>query len=217
MSKQTKDNILYESLNLFNVKGESEVTMRDIATACGISLGNLAYHYKNKSFIVSALFRNMINERNQIFKKVKELPRFQTLNEQLEPLIQLNYKYRFFYLDATTIERAHPNIGRLQQRYARFLINYVHAAVEYTVATENMKSERIVGHYHKLAEMSWTLFNFSIQRARILEGTENIDAKMIRLELWNVFYPYLTEKGFQHLRKVLIEDIEVIQLQNQKH
>ena len=68
MSRNTKDNILYNALELFNTKGESEVTLRDIALACEMSLGNLAYHYKNKSFIISALFRNMLEERIELIQ-----------------------------------------------------------------------------------------------------------------------------------------------------
>jgi AcrR family transcriptional regulator len=211
MSRNTKDNILYNALELFNTKGESEVTLRDIASACDMSLGNLAYHYKNKSYIISALFRNMLEERKQILRKVKELPRFQTLNDQMEPLIELNYNYRFFYLDATNIERNHPTIGRLQSRYAKFLISYVHSAMEYTVATENMKPEKIKGHYIKVAEICWTLFNFSIERTLVLERSSKVNAKELRLMLWNVIYPHLTEKGFKTLRKVLVQDLESIQ------
>jgi len=210
MSRNTKDNILNNALELFNTKGESEVTLRDIASACEMSLGNLAYHYKNKSYIINALFRSMLEERKQIFRKVKELPRFQTLNDQLEPLIGLNYKYRFFYLEAKSISRSNPMVQKLQSRYARFLINYIHSALMYTVATENMKEERIVGHYIKLSEICWTIFHFSLERSSILTGKEVVDPKMLRLELWNVIVPYLTEKGFHHLRKVLINDIEVI-------
>ena len=63
MSK-TKDKILNSARSLFNQRGVSDVTLRDIAEKVGISIGNLAYHYKNKDFMIAELFDKMEEEKN---------------------------------------------------------------------------------------------------------------------------------------------------------
>lgn len=55
MASSTREKILAVSLRLFNEQGYRNVTMRAIADALSISVGNLAYHFAKKQDIVAAL------------------------------------------------------------------------------------------------------------------------------------------------------------------
>lgn len=48
MIENIKEKIANESQTLFNTHGYQKVTMRQIAAACGISVGNLTYYYPRK-------------------------------------------------------------------------------------------------------------------------------------------------------------------------
>ncbi len=54
MKDITKSKIAQESERLFNTYGYNRVTMRQIADACGISVGNLTYHYPKKEDLLMA-------------------------------------------------------------------------------------------------------------------------------------------------------------------
>lgn len=48
MVENIKEIIAQESRRLFNERGYQDVSMREIAAACGISVGNLTYYYPRK-------------------------------------------------------------------------------------------------------------------------------------------------------------------------
>ena len=56
-SARTREAILHEALLLFQKNGYESVTMRDLAKACGSSLGSFYYHFKSKEEIVLELFK----------------------------------------------------------------------------------------------------------------------------------------------------------------
>jgi len=56
----TKKRILKVTIELFSEKGPEKVTMRDIASKCNISLGNLTYYFNRKEDIFAAAFEELI-------------------------------------------------------------------------------------------------------------------------------------------------------------
>ena len=55
----TLERILDAALTLFNEGGTAVASTNHIAAACGISPGNLYYHFRNKEEIIRALFERM--------------------------------------------------------------------------------------------------------------------------------------------------------------
>ena len=61
---KTKDKIIFSSLQLFNDKGERNVTTNHIAAHLNISPGNLYYHFKNKReiiFDIYVMYENLVD------------------------------------------------------------------------------------------------------------------------------------------------------------
>ena len=90
-----KEAILETALKLFNETNTQSATTNHIAKAMGISPGNLHYYYKNREEIVRLLYMQL---RRESSLTVKELPKtLEELREHQKLLIQLQWKYRFFF------------------------------------------------------------------------------------------------------------------------
>jgi AcrR family transcriptional regulator len=110
----TKDKILDAALQLFNHEGAVASSTNHVASAAGLSPGNLYYHYKNKEDIVRALFTRLDHELNALFK----LPEDRALQiADLEHLLHGNFallwRYRFFYRDQLALLRRDPELRAL--------------------------------------------------------------------------------------------------------
>lgn len=55
---KTKDRIVLASLDLFNEKGERNISTNHIAAHLNMSPGNLYYHFRNKNDIIYEIFKN---------------------------------------------------------------------------------------------------------------------------------------------------------------
>lgn len=67
MASSTREKILAVSLRLFNEQGYRNVTMRAIADALSISVGNLTYHFAKKQDIVAALMDDVFAQIDSLF------------------------------------------------------------------------------------------------------------------------------------------------------
>lgn len=87
MKENIIEEILDNSRTLFNEKGYHEVSMRTIAKASNISVGNLTYHFPHKLDILCALLKsNTPPIDNHVIHSLKELVDY--LNSMLEGVIQ---------------------------------------------------------------------------------------------------------------------------------
>lgn len=109
----TKERILNSALNLFNKDGVENVTTRHIATAIGMSQGNLHYHYPNRNEVIQALF-------NQFLEDVQNAERFKDNSFKKEDVIasmkdnfKIMFNYRFLFKDNEVVWRRLPNIKKM--------------------------------------------------------------------------------------------------------
>lgn len=190
----TREKIIQESVYLFNEKGISPVTLRDIADRVGISIGNLAYHFKNKDFIIEEIFSIMETERQKRLSEVQMIPSFDNANRQTLAILKISYKYRFFYLDTLDILRAYPAIAKLHKKQVEDSINYVKAILDYSVGSGNMKPEPYPGCYRRLSETVWSIMQFWLM-SEAIRGIKKHSANEARITMWSLVEPHLTEKG----------------------
>ena len=115
---KTRDKILLSSLELFNERGERNVTTNHIAAHLAISPGNLYYHFRNKSDIIYEIFL----EYEKLVDFYLDIPedRAMTLDDMtfyLESVFDGLWSYRFFHRD---LEYLLDSDQRLRRDYRDF-------------------------------------------------------------------------------------------------
>lgn len=105
---KTRDRIIHAAIELFNQRGEQNVTTNHIAAHLGMSPGNLYYHFRNKEDIIQAIFELYAQELETLFALKDEQPMeaigsLQASLAYLERVLYVIWRYRFAYDNLTDI------------------------------------------------------------------------------------------------------------------
>jgi AcrR family transcriptional regulator len=114
-TRATQFRILQAALELFNEHGTAPVSANRIAERCGISKGNLQYHFRNKRQIICALFQQAIDEMDSGWYRDHLAPTLEHMAAMFVRQLQLILKYRFFYREMADLLRQDPE---LRKRFA---------------------------------------------------------------------------------------------------
>ena len=110
---KTRDRILISALELFNQKGEPNVTTLEIANELEISPGNLYYHFHGKEPLIMALLKRFQTEMAPLLDPPE--------NIQLEAedywlfislIVEHLSNYRFLFQDLSNLASRLPKLGR---------------------------------------------------------------------------------------------------------
>ncbi len=193
-----KDEILKCALSLFNENGISQVSLRNISSEMGISLGNLTYHFKKRDDIVDALYLNLVNRLNEVVTEyLGTKNQFQLLFEIPRATLSNFYEYRFLMLDFVLITRNHANIGNhyrklIKEREQQFEV-LIHDLVDAKLFREELMDNEYKYLFKNLRIVSdfWLSSNSidsndKTSKKDVLEGSKLLE---------NIIFPYLTVEG----------------------
>jgi AcrR family transcriptional regulator len=114
-TRATQLRILQAALELFNENGTAAVSSNRIAERCGISKGNLQYHFTSKREIIFALFQQAIGEMDAGWYRDHLAPTLDHMATMYVRQLQLILKYRFFYREMADLLRQD---AELRKRFA---------------------------------------------------------------------------------------------------
>ncbi|MBW8186140.1 TetR/AcrR family transcriptional regulator [Shewanella nanhaiensis] len=101
---KTRDKIIYASLELFNEKGERNITTNHIAAHLGISPGNLYYHFRNKEDIIRSIFSLYQAHLETSFQPYEGEPAtIDLLIGYFDAMFYAMWEFRFMYANLTDI------------------------------------------------------------------------------------------------------------------
>ncbi|MDD3445423.1 MAG: TetR/AcrR family transcriptional regulator [Zavarzinia sp.] len=114
-SAETRDRIADVARDLFNAYGYTAVTTNRIALACGISPGNLYYHFRNREDILWYLFEGVEKRVQALFLNPEGLAAtdpMERLRWQMAGAATILVEFRFFFPDQVAIMRRDERVER---------------------------------------------------------------------------------------------------------
>lgn len=156
-SKETLALIVDTAIDLFNAHGTAAVSGNRIAEACGISKGNLHYHFRTKSEVIREIFSRMVDEMNSRWYDDHLEPSIQRLAEMFARQVLFIYNYRFFYRELPALLRDDPV---LMARYRENRLRRSRALEDFLAALEENKQLDFRGNKQLIAaivETRWII------------------------------------------------------------
>ncbi len=203
--KKTKEIILDTSLELFNSRGLSKVTLRTIAKKMGISQGNLNYHFKKREDIIETLYFQLVQNIDNSMLGLQQSKNVLQLLVDISQTIMSNFfEYRFFLLDFVQIMRENRKI---RTHYAELTIQREQQfSILFNLLIENglMRKEILPNEYKNLYKRFQILGDFWISDAvisdyKITKNTVSIYSTI----LTQAIFPYLTSKGQKEYQSII--------------
>src|SRR5665648_685103 len=111
----TKQEILSMARSLFTEHGYNGVSMRDIAAALTMSVGNLTYHFKKKEELVEAIVLDM----EKAYTTTTAPQTLYELDHLISHIQDLGESFSFYFSHRTQLAQISDKIKKLQIRMLR--------------------------------------------------------------------------------------------------
>ena len=181
---------------LFNEKGVQSATFRQIAMALEMSQGNLNYHFKTKEALVEALYFELVEKIDEEMKTMTATySMLSMLYTSAQKSMLIFYEYRFLLRDIYLIFREHEKIKHHYLGLQEFRKKQFLGLFESMIAQGVLRKEEFDGEYERLYERMNIIGDNWINAAGLFKGSDETVVAYYHQLLFEVIYPYLTEKG----------------------
>lgn len=198
----TKQKILNSSVLLFNQNGVDAVRLQQIAEETGISVGNLAYHFKNKEAIVESVFELIFEEFSTVLSAYSVSSEMTNFDNQLSLYYAFFDKYQFYIADFFKTNNNLTEHQQTWQEYITKMLIQIKSRIDYQVLNKDLIPEPNVGFYNQLTENIWINLIFYIQKCRMRGLPSN--EMQYKFSVWNQLRPYFTTEGLMEFNQSIL-------------
>ncbi|MEO6219251.1 MAG: TetR/AcrR family transcriptional regulator [Ginsengibacter sp.] len=198
----TKQRILKISEKLFFEQGIANVRLQQIADNSGISIGNLAYHFKNKEIIVEKVYSELLKELSALHAGKATYGGLAPFDEYFSVIYNFQKENGFYLNNFWEIERTYPKIKKSWQHLNNKMLLQLNKRILENVKCGNFKKEENNEAHDLLANALLLTINYRIPQ-QILRS-KPIKENVFKKSLWNLLYPYFTAKGKREFKKLII-------------
>lgn len=188
---KTRDRIISVVINAFNEKSYHAFSLTELAHICGMSRGNLAYHYKYKEDILDDISVKMVKDIKRFQKKRLNFPAFFNLSLDIRTCRFLQSKYLFIFRDMSVLE--HASIKDVMTHWSKKAIKSNLSTFAYGIESGHVKKEAYEGLYYNLSMNAWLLTYYWVAQ----ESVRELGKEQVEKVVWSAIYPHFTEKGMQ--------------------
>jgi AcrR family transcriptional regulator len=198
---KTKDRIVLAALDLFNEKGERNVSTNHIAAHLSMSPGNLYYHFRNKSDIIYEIFRNYELLVDSYLTVPSGRPiHINDLIAYLDAVFNGLWAYRFLHRD---LEHLLDSDERLRQDYRRFTLRCLNGIQGIILAMEKSEIYQPMGDQQRKSKAlnTWLIVTNWMTYLKTIHndegGEDTFNRKSIQHGVYQILdyvIPYLYEE-----------------------
>lgn len=193
MPISTKQRIVDASVRLFNEYGIDAVRLQQIAEEIGISVGNLAYHFKTKDAIIESVYEQVIDEFTHIFRQYLQAPELAAFDQQLSLYYQFFRRYQFYLAEFFKNNREQTQQQIAWQRAVGKMLIQLRSWLDFHVQRNVLRPETTKGQYDQLAQAVWMTLVF-LPVSCTMRGRP-CDELAYKQATWEHLMPYFTEEG----------------------
>lgn len=189
----TKKKIIRAAEELFFEFGIANVRLQQIADKVGISVGNLAYHYKNKEIIVESVYQQVLKELSEVLSSYLVYPDLSDFDKQFSDLYRFLHDNAFCVNNLWEIERTYPHLKEDWTRLVNKLQIQIRQRILYHAQRGVIRQESYRGEHELLTQAIYLTINFWTSQ-QLLRGNP-IEERMFKKALWALIYPHLSPEG----------------------
>ena len=191
---KTRDKIIDIAIQLFNEQGTKVVSTNHIASAVGISPGNLYYHFSNKEDIIRAIFEQMDAygfEQYQIILAKYQPWSIEAMEQTFIMIQEYNWRYRFFKRELTVLIM---NDAILKERFHATncqMISLIRHTIDCGIASGSIKALNDA-EKESFADAIWLVALFWLNYLEV--GGDEVNESSLRrgsVVLRTIIMPYL--------------------------
>ena len=197
----TKNKIIEISERLFFEHGIANIRLQQIADGAGISVGNLAYHFKNKDAIVQAVYEDLFSQMANILSQYTANPKLAGFNQQFSALYNFYQQNNFTFNNSWEIDRNYPEIQKEWLSATNKVLLQLQKRIEFNIKEGVMRAGPWKNAAEKLAQHLLLAINCWIPQ-QMLRG-KPVTEELFCQNLWHIIWPFLTEKGIAEYEQTI--------------
>lgn len=201
----TKEKIAESALFLFNRFGFVNVRLQHIADETGMSVGNLAYHFKTKDDLLEYLYEQIVAEQKRLLTDLRMIPLFVNLDAHIENTYRIQQKYSFFFTDTLEIMRAYSSIRRKHREHIQWQKIQIQLFGEFNISRGALIApqypDSLVQATNRYVLMADTWLSYEAMQGVLMKDIQIEDFKNA---IWGVLMPYFSNIGHQEFRQMKV-------------
>ncbi|MEM6764700.1 MAG: TetR/AcrR family transcriptional regulator [Bacteroidota bacterium] len=205
---KNKEKILLSATRLFNEMGVVNVRLQHISDDTIISLGNIAYHFKNKEAIVSTIFEAMEKKLKEALIEYRHTPIFANMDRIFASVEEVQTDYRFFFSDLIEIKRNYPGLFEKIFQFFTWQEFFFQEIILFNISRGAFKPIQDETEKAFLA----TFLVQSINRypaTHLLWAGNTTDKSDLSFYIWQILLPFMTQTGREEIDVLINQKVRI--------
>jgi len=195
-SRETQTKIIAAAIRLFNEDGTERVSGARIAEACGISKGNLHYHFPTREALILAIWGQIEAEIREQWGNDAQQPTLVHMAELTQRQFRLIWRYRFLYRELGPLLERDAELCYRFRRLRMERMGEIHAFFEALIDSGVLRPQQSPQALERLIKIAWIVtdywISYIIADERDIDMTSMQEGYELMLQL---FDPFFTDKA----------------------